>query len=146
MKNPAADPLSAGFSFPKRFRLLKPRDYQHVFDQPPLRSSHSQFLLLSTPNGLAKANAMSQARLGLVVPKKAVKLAVDRNRIKRLVRESFRHQQQKLQGLDIIFLAKGGLQKLANPEFTQQLNGQWRNLIKRQQKLLSTTVNPVPPA
>jgi ribonuclease P protein component len=135
MKNPAADPLSAGFSFAKRFRLLKPRDYQTVFDQPPLRSSHSQFLLLSKPNGL------TQARIGLVVPKKAVKLAVDRNRIKRIVRDSFRHQKDKLQGLDIIFLAKAGLQKLAKPDFHQQLNGQWRNLMKRRQKYIQQNEN-----
>lgn len=47
-----------------------------------------------------------QARLGIVVAKKNIKLAVDRNRLKRLVRESFRKQQLGLLGLDIVVIIK----------------------------------------
>lgn len=46
------------------------------------------------------------ARLGIVVAKRNVKLAVARNRIKRLVRETFRQQQQRLDGLDIVVVVK----------------------------------------
>lgn len=46
------------------------------------------------------------ARLGIVVAKRNVKLAVDRNKLKRFVRESFRQQQQQLSGLDIVVIIK----------------------------------------
>ena len=51
-------------------------------------------------------NSHPQARLGIVVAKRNVRLAVARNRIKRLVRETFRHQQQRLNGLDIVVVVK----------------------------------------
>jgi RNase P protein component len=39
---------------------------------------------------------------GLIVPKKIVSTAVGRNRVKRLLRESFRLQQASLAGLDVV--------------------------------------------
>lgn len=42
----------------------------------------------------------------MVVAKRNVRLAVARNKIKRLVRESFRQEQQRLQGLDIVVVIK----------------------------------------
>lgn len=55
---------------------------------------------------LAGVGEQPQARLGIVVAKKNVKLAVERNRIKRLVRETFRLQQQHLNGLDVVVVIK----------------------------------------
>ena len=47
-------------------------------------------------------NDFGQPRLGVVVPKRFVKLAVHRNTIKRWARESFRRRQQRLPTSDII--------------------------------------------
>lgn len=47
-----------------------------------------------------------QARLGIVVAKKNVRLAVARNKIKRVLRETFRQQQQLLNGLDVVVVVK----------------------------------------
>lgn len=56
-----------------------------------------------------RANALAYARLALIVPKKLVAGAVDRNRIRRLVREAFRLNQMQLQGLDcVVRLTQGG--------------------------------------
>ena len=55
---------------------------------------------------LACASNKPGARLGIVAAKRNVKLAVDRNRLKRFVRESFRLQQQQLSGLDLVVLIK----------------------------------------
>lgn len=52
------------------------------------------------PNGLA------MARLGMVVPKKVWARAVDRNRIRRLLREAFRHDQARLVGHDVVIRVK----------------------------------------
>ena len=50
----------------------------------------------------AVANRMQGARLGLIVAKRGVAKAHDRNRIKRVIRDYFRHQQQELAALDIV--------------------------------------------
>lgn len=55
---------------------------------------------------LARVGEQPQARLGIVVAKRNVKLAVERNKLKRLVRESFRMQQQNLNGLDVVVVIK----------------------------------------
>ncbi len=55
---------------------------------------------------LAGKGEQPNARLGIVVGKRNVKLAVERNKLKRLVRESFRIQQQFLGGLDIVVVIK----------------------------------------
>lgn len=54
----------------------------------------------------ATTGLKSQARLGLVVAKRNVKLAVARNKLKRLIRESFRRQQVQLNGLDVVVVVK----------------------------------------
>ncbi len=55
---------------------------------------------------LAGSGGKPWARLGIVVAKKNVRLAVARNRLKRIVRESFRQQQDSLQGLDVVVIIK----------------------------------------
>ena len=53
-----------------------------------------------------------------MIGKKNVKLAVQRNRLKRLIRESFRHNQETLAGWDIVVIARKGLGELENPSCT----------------------------
>ncbi len=50
----------------------------------------------------AVANTMMSARLGLVVPKRTVRKAVERNRMKRVLREEFRQRRRTLPALDIV--------------------------------------------
>ncbi len=45
---------------------------------------------------------MQTARMGLVVPKRIVRKAVERNRIKRVLREEFRHRLDTLPALDFV--------------------------------------------
>lgn len=85
--------------FNKTSRLLNAADYQNVFQQP-LRAVDKYFTVL------AKANQTNESRLGLAISKKNARRAVDRNRIKRIARESFRIHQDKLAGLDFVIMAK----------------------------------------
>jgi len=55
---------------------------------------------------LTRANRLGHARLGLTVSRRVSTKAVVRNRIKRCVRESFRHTQSKLDALDIVVIAQ----------------------------------------
>lgn len=47
-------------------------------------------------------NDIGLARLGLIIPKRTVRHAVRRNRIRRWTREAFRQRQHRLPPLDIV--------------------------------------------
>lgn len=79
---------------------------------------------------LARPNQLSHARVGLVIAKKNVRLAVDRNRVKRTIRESFRLTSASLPDLDIVVLARRGLGELDNRTLQQLVNNSWLRLVK----------------
>ncbi len=116
------------FGFGKHQRLLTARDFKAVFDNACFKASHRHLLLLAVPNSLPVA------RLGTVVSKKNAKHAVQRNRIKRLLREQFRLHQQQLLGLDIVALSKPGLWQQDNPAIIALITQQWQRLLLQQQK------------
>lgn len=125
------------FAFPRSSRLLTPRDYSEVFSDVQVRVPHKHFLIL------AKPNTLGHARVGLVFSKKNLKHAVQRNRVKRLVRETFRHQPD-LPPLDIIVLSRQGLAVVENPELNLMLADLWQRLIRkaRQTNLLAESTAP----
>ncbi len=53
-----------------------------------------------------RPNGLGQARIGIVTSKKVAPRAVDRNRIKRMVREVFRGCRRSLDGLDVVVRLK----------------------------------------
>lgn len=71
-----------------------------MFAEPIYTKKNQFFSVFATPG------SQQQPRLGIVVAKRNVKLAVERNRLKRAIRESFRHQCQQLTGLDIVVVVK----------------------------------------
>lgn len=83
---------------------------------------------------LASPNALGHPRLGLIFSKKNVRRAVDRNRLKRIVRDSIRLQQQRLPAVDIVVLARRGVHELDNATVHRQLQGMWRRLEREASK------------
>lgn len=79
---------------------------------------------------LARNNDLDHPRLGLVIGKKSVKLSVERNRLKRLMRESFRLHQDDLVGWDIVIVARKGLGEIENPELIQHFGKLWKRLAR----------------
>ncbi|MCR3800137.1 ribonuclease P protein component, partial [Pseudomonas aeruginosa] len=77
-----------------------------------------------------------------VIGKKNVKLAVQRNRLKRLIRESFRHNQETLAGWDIVVIARKGLGELENPELHQQFGKLWKRLLRNRPRTESPADAP----
>lgn len=116
------------FSFPKTRRLLNAKEFEQVFAQNECRASHQYFLILARPNQSLKP------RLGLVIAKKHIRLAVGRNRIKRLIRESFRQRQHQLPGIDAIVLARKGLDELDNHRIQKILDQLWRKIQNKCKK------------
>jgi ribonuclease P protein component len=66
------------------------------------------------------------ARLGLAIAKKNSRFAVDRNRLKRIVRESFRVHRSQLGNLDIVVLNKPGTHKTSNAAVFDSLEKHWQ--------------------
>ena len=114
--------MSRGFGREKR--LLTPRQFKAVFDSPSGKVPGRNVLLL------ARENDLQHPRLGLVIGKKSVKLSVERNRIKRQIRETFRHHQLELAGWDIVIIARKGLADLDNPELAKQFAKLWKRLSR----------------
>ncbi|HHJ1304391.1 TPA: ribonuclease P protein component [Pseudomonas putida] len=110
--------------FSREKRLLTPRHFKAVFDSPTGKVPGKNLLVLARENGL------DHPRLGLVIGKKSVKLAVQRNRLKRLMRDSFRLNQQLLAGLDIVIVARKGLGEIENPELHQHFGKLWKRLAR----------------
>jgi len=115
-------------AFTRTHRLLTPRDFQRVMEQPSLRVSQQSFLLL------ARDNSLSVARIGFVLPKRRIRHAVARNRVKRIIREVFRQQQVMLSGLDIVVMARDGLGALDNPVLRTAIERQFQYLDKKRSR------------
>ncbi len=85
--------------FSKDSRLLDAASFDRVFEKAT-RSRDKWFTVL------CRKNTIATARLGLAISKKQCKKATARNRLKRIIRESFRHHQAALEGLDIVVMNK----------------------------------------
>jgi len=115
--------LVSDASFPRRVRLTGRNAFAAVFAQP-VKSSDPCFTVLTRPNDLA------YPRLGLAISRKVAKSAVARNRLKRIVRESFRHHQRELGGLDCVVMGRIGVATRDNPALFTSLERHWRRLAR----------------
>ena len=109
-------------SFPKASRLINAADYSAVFDQTHFKVSCRYFLIL------AIFSRDANTRLGLVVAKKHITTAVQRNRLKRLVRTSFRSLEPFPCHLDLVVLVRQGADKIHNRQAFAQLNTLWADV------------------
>jgi ribonuclease P protein component len=107
-------------SFDKHVRILKRRDYLTVY-QHGVRIYSENFTII------AYRNKVGISRLGITVSKK-VGSAVQRNRIKRLVREFFRLNRSRLSTLiDIVVIAKKDTSSFSYQDICRELES---HLIK----------------
>ena len=107
------------FNFNKTRRLLKKSDYDYVFEKAK-KLVTPEFIILHRENNLG------QARLGLALSKKSISKAHDRNRIKRLLRETFR--TRRLAAFDVVFLARKGVANVEKKILTAELGVIWNKL------------------
>lgn len=77
---------------------------------------------------IARRATQDSARLGLAIAKRRVPRAVDRNRVKRVIRESFRSCRGSLGRFDIVVLARSGTSSMSNQRLFNQLGSVWSEL------------------
>ena len=116
--------MTSGASFPRRVRLTGRNAFAGVFAQP-VKSGDRYFTVL------ARANALSHPRLGLAISRKVARSAVVRNRIKRVVRESFRRHQPQIGGFDCVVMGRPGITALQdNAVLSAALHRHWQKLVR----------------
>lgn len=113
--------------FKRKARLSDRKAIAEVFDKPQFKAQNKSglFLAKKTPNGFS--------RIVVIVGKKNIRRAVDRNRLKRVLRARFQESLKRLneKSLDLVFVArKGALETLWCTQSDNELNKLWIRLIK----------------
>ena len=110
------------YSLPRAARLLKAGDFAALRGHSR-RLGVRHFLAEYSPNPL------TTCRLGQAVSRRVSKRAVDRNRIKRLVRESYRLVRTQLPSLDILLIARSSAVQTPSAELREDLSALWKKLM-----------------
>jgi len=74
-------------------------------------------------------NELGHARLGLAISKRVSKRAVERNRIKRLLRESFRRVRHQLPAVDLMVMAREQAAGVPGAQLLTEIDGLWKKLL-----------------
>lgn len=133
------------FTLRKFQRLKKPADFQRVYKSKQWGSSqHYTFNVLSLDDInldqltdqekrlLDSIKTRGENLLGVTVSKKVSKRAVDRNRIKRQMREFFRHHQAELNRAQLVITAKPSCLKASDEQRMISLQELWQKIMKWQ--------------
>lgn len=113
---------SRGFSRDERLRDAAA--FARVFERA--QSSRDNFFTV-----LARAGEGGRARLGLAVSRRVDNRATERNRLKRLIRESFRHHKEALAGLDVVVLPRRASVGADNAALLAALRRHWQQISRQ---------------
>ena len=102
-------------------RLLKPGDFA-ALRTASRRLNARHFIAEFAPNNRAGC------RLGQAVSRRVSKRAVDRNRIKRLIRDSYRHMRLQLPAIDILLIARTSAVQTPAATLREDLSILWAKL------------------
>jgi ribonuclease P protein component len=111
-------------TLPAQRRLRRKRD----FDAAYARGARFGNGLFSVT---ARVNDEAAPRLGLAVAVKVAGGAVARNRIRRIIRESFRVNQGRLPAVDVVVSARARARQAAAPELRAGLESLWKEVAAR---------------
>ncbi|MFW5451491.1 MAG: ribonuclease P protein component [Methylophagaceae bacterium] len=113
--------------FSRAMRMNNPRDFTRVFRQ----AKHTGGTGLTV---LTVDNSVGCPRLGLAIAKKHLKLASRRNRLKRIIRESFRQHQSTFANIDIVVLTRADIAKRNSAQIWAALEQHWLTVATQWQK------------
>jgi ribonuclease P protein component len=111
----------AGFG--RQARLTRARDFRRVFRNPEV-SADPLFKVL------ACRGTAGQARLGLAVSRQVARSAAARNRLKRVIRESFRrHFAGGGPAIDFVVLPRSASVTICNGRLFASLEAHWLRIL-----------------
>jgi ribonuclease P protein component len=84
--------------FSSTFRLLRVDGFDHVIKSENIADKYLKIFFVK--------NCYKNARIGIVASKRILPRAVDRNRVKRIIRERFRLHDIKFCKLDVVVIVK----------------------------------------
>ena len=109
--------------FDKRARVRKPGEYTAVLDEGARLPGRLLDAIVKTGG--------EHARLGLAIASRNVANATRRNRLKRLVRESFRHSADKLPAVDVVITARRAGASSTDAAVREELMQLWARIAAR---------------
>ena len=108
--------------FGRQRRLLAREQFDAVLRRPHVRMASGPFRLA------ARRNRAGFARLGLVVAKRVIRHSVDRNRVKRCIRETFRLAMDDLPAVDVVVRLAAPVPDIREALPQEPLNALWLRL------------------
>ena len=106
---------------PRATRLRRAADFLAMRDAPGRLDGRYVLIRYTTAAG-------ANARMGMAVSRRVSKRAVERNRIKRQLRESFRRTRAKLPPLDLLVIARSEAAAVDNATLRAELDRLWPRL------------------
>lgn len=119
--------------FTKQAKLIKTDEFSSVFNFRKRISA--KFLAVHY-----QPNTLGRPRLGLVVGKKIAKLAVDRNYMRRVLREFFRIQQHTISHVDLVIRVQKRFEKKDFVQIKQEFDAL---IVKINQRTINLPLDPL---
>jgi ribonuclease P protein component len=106
---------------PRTQRLRRAAEFKRLYAQGR-RLAADGFTAVIQPNDAG------MPRLGLSIAARILRLAVQRNRFRRIIRESFRQHQQRLPALDIVVGLRSASRDADNAQLRRSLEKLWQKI------------------
>jgi ribonuclease P protein component len=115
--------MPARLTLPSRLRLRRKREFDAAYARG--RRIGDGFFAV-----IARANESGCARLGLAVAVRAAGGAVGRNRIRRIIKESFRLHQLEIPALDLVVSSRPQARTATGVVLHQSLAALWKKIAE----------------